>query len=270
MEVSPHSNIHPNARIADNVTIEPFASIHANVSIGEGSLISSNVVIYSGVTIGKNCKIFPGAVIGAEPQDLKYGGENTVVEIGDNVIIRECCTINKGTKASGKTIVESNCLLMAYVHIAHDCHVKNNCIIANGVNLAGHVVINDNVILGGLTLVQQFVRIGEHSYVSGGCKVRKDIPPFVKAARDPVSYVGINRIGLERKNFERIAIHRIQDIYRILYVKGWHITKAIEYIKSQLPDSQEKTEILDFVLKSERGLMKGFNSLSDSNGDYSV
>lgn len=267
MEVFPHSNIHPNATLCNNVTIEPYATIQEDVVIGDNVWIGPNVVIFSGTRIGNNCKVYPGAVIGAEPQDLKYKGEKTYVEIGDNVTIREFCTINRGTKAYGKTVVDSNCLLMAYVHVAHDCHISNNCILANGVNLAGHVTINSNVILGGLTAIQQFVRVGDYAYVSGASKVRKDIPPYVKAARDPLSYVGINRIGLERKQFSSEAIHRIQDIYRYLYVKGWNTSKAVDHIKKNIDDSPEKTLVLDFIASSERGLMKGFNSLADNYGD---
>jgi UDP-N-acetylglucosamine acyltransferase len=253
--------IHPDAQIADNVIIEPFASIHSGVKIGEGSRIASNAVIYDDVHIGKNCRIFPGAIIGAIPQDLKYEGEKTYVEIGDNVNIRECCTINKGTKAYGKTIVEENTLLMAYVHVAHDCHIKKNCIIANAVNLAGHVLVGEHVSIGGVTAVQQFVSIGDHAYISGGSLVRKNVPPYVKAGREPLSYIGVNRIGLERRGFSIDSINRIQDIYRMLFVKGWSIAKAIEIVKEECPDSIERDQILDFIDKSEKGLMRGFQSL---------
>jgi len=261
MQDYPLSYIHPDAKIANSVTIEPFASIRSGVTIDEGSWIGSNAVIYEDVRIGKNCKIFPGAVIGAVPQDLKYAGEKTYVEIGDNVSIRECCTINKGTKAYGKTIVEDNSLLMAYVHVAHDCHIKKNCIIANAVNLAGHVIVGDYVGIGGMSAVQQFVSIGEHAYVSGGSLVRKNIPPYVKAGREPVSYIGVNRIGLERRGYSIDSINRIQDIYRMLFVKGWSISKAIEIVKSECPNSYERDQILNFIDSSEKGLMRGFQSI---------
>ncbi len=260
----PLTHIHESATIAENVKIDSFASIGRNVKIGEGTWIGSNVVIYSNVTIGKNCKIFPGAVIGADPQDLKYAGEDTFVEIGDNVMIRECCTINKGTKAYGKTVVESNTLLMAYVHVAHDCHVKKNCIIANAVNLAGHVIIGEHVGIGGMTAIQQFVNIGSHSYITGGSLVRKNVPPYVKAAREPLSYVGVNRIGLERRGFTLEAINRIQDIYRILFVKGWSISKAIDYINTNFDSCPERDQILEFIGNSEKGLMRGFQSIIDA------
>ena len=244
MNTFPTANIHPEAKLASDVKVEAFATIHKDVEIGEGSWIGPNVVIFDGVRIGKNCKIVPGAVIGAAPQDLKYAGEETYVYIGDNVTVREFCTINKGTAAYGKTVVESDCLLMAYVHIAHDCHISEKCIISNGVNFAGHVQVGSNVIIGGLTAVQQFVRIGAHSFISGASKVRKDIPPYVKAARDPISYVGINHIGLERRGYSAETIQHIQEIYRYLYVKGWNISKAIEYIETSLPASEEKEEII--------------------------
>lgn len=261
----PLTHIHSTAQIANDVQIDSFATIGKNVVIGEGTWIASNVVIYSNVTIGKNCKIFPGAVIGADPQDLKYAGEETFVEIGDNVMIRECCTINKGTKAYGKTVVESNSLLMAYVHVAHDCHVKHNCIIANAVNLAGHVVIGEHVGIGGMCAIQQFVNIGAHSYITGGSLVRKNVPPYVKAAREPLSYVGVNRIGLERRGFSLEAINRIQNIYRILFVKGWSISKAIEYINVEFDKSPERDVILEFIGNSEKGLMRGFQSIIDAD-----
>jgi len=177
------------------------------------------------------------------------------------VLVRECVTINKGTKAYGKTIVEDNTLLMAYVHVAHDCHVKENCIIANAVNLAGHVILGKHVSIGGMTAIQQFVNIGDHTYITGGSLVRKNVPPYVKAAREPLSYVGVNRIGLERRGFSKESIDRIQDIYRVLFIKGWSMSKALEHIEKAMPGSQEKKDILNFIDKSEKGLMRGFNSL---------
>ena len=265
MQKYPQAYIHPDAQIADNVKIDPFASILGNAKIGEGSWIASNAVIYGNVEIGKNVKVFPGAVIGAIPQDLKYAGEETYVIIGDNVTIRECCTINKGTKAYGKTIVESNTLLMAYVHVAHDCHIKDHCIIANAVNLAGHVIIGSYVGIGGVTAVQQFVSIGDHAYISGGSLVRKNVPPYVKAGREPLSYIGVNRIGLERRGYSLEAINRIQNIYRLLFVKGWSISKALDIVKDECPDSEEKNSILEFIHNSEKGLMRGFQSLIDAD-----
>lgn len=251
----------PSAQLGTNVKIDPFAYIGENAVIGDGTWVGSNAVIYSDVKVGKNCKIFPGAVVGADPQDLKYNGEQTFVEVGDRVIIREYVTINKGTKAYGKTVVESDTLLMAYVHVAHDCHIQNNCIIANAVNLAGHVNIGEHVGIGGMTAIQQFVSIGSHSYITGGSLVRKNVPPYVKAAREPLSYVGVNRIGLERRGFSAESINLIQDMYRVLFVKGWSISKAIDFIKNEFKPSKERDEILAFIYNSEKGLMRGFQSI---------
>ncbi len=254
----PLAYVHPQAKIAANVVIEPFATIHKNVEIGEGSWIGSNVTIMEGARIGKNCRVFPGAVISAIPQDLKFDGEETVVEIGDNTTIREFVTINRGTKASNKTVIGNNCLLMAYVHVAHDCYIGNNCILANAANLAGHIVIDDFAILGGLSAVHQFVNIGQHVMISGGSLVRKDVPPYTKAARDPLSFVGINSIGLRRRGFSSEQINDIQDIYRVIYLKNLNVSQAITYIETEMPATPERDEILSFINKSSRGIMKGY------------
>jgi UDP-N-acetylglucosamine acyltransferase len=254
----PLSYVHPQSIIADNVVIEPFVTISKNVEIGEGTWIGPNVTILENAKIGKNCKIFPGAVISAIPQDLKYEGENTHVIIGDNTTIRECVTINRGTKYAYKTVVGNNCLLMAYVHVAHDCVIGNNVILANNVNLAGHIRIDDNVVIGGMCAVQQFLHIGEHAFISGGSLIRKDVPPFVKAAREPLSYVGINSIGLRRRGFKEKDIHHIQDIYRILFVLGHNTSKALSIIEAEFPVSRFRDQILDFIKTSGKGIMKGF------------
>ncbi len=256
--ISPLSFVHESAKLGENVTIEPFAYIGENVAIGDGSWIGPHAVVLSESYIGKNCKIFPGAVVGAIPQDLKYKGEKSTVIIGDNVTIRECCTLNRGTEASMTTKVGSNTLLMAYVHIAHDSFVGENCILANNVNLAGHIEIGNHVILGGLTAVHQFVKIGDHAMVGGGSLVRKDVPPFVKAAREPLSYVGVNSVGLKRRGFTTEQINHIQDIYRILFVKGNNVKKSIETIEATIQESAEKAQILGFLDQADRGLMKGF------------
>ncbi len=254
----PLAYVHPEANIADNVVIEPFVSIDKDVVVGEGTRIGSSVTIMPGVRIGKNCRIFPGAVIGAVPQDLKFKGEYTTVEIGDNTTIREFVTINRGTIAKGKTVVGSNCLLMAYVHVAHDCVVGNNVILVNNTQLAGEVVVDDWVILGGMTAVHQFVHIGSHVMLSGGSLVRKDVPPFIKAGREPLSYVGINSIGLRRRNFSNEKIREIQDIYRYIYQKGLNTSQAVEIIEAEVPASPERDEILLFIKDSKRGIIRGY------------
>ena len=251
--------IHPNAKLAENVKIEPFAVIEDDVEIGEGTWIGSNVTLMSGTRIGKNCRIFPGAVIAAIPQDLKFEGEYTTVEIGDNNTIREFVTINRGTNASGKTVVGNGNLIMAYVHLAHDVIVGNNCVLANSVALAGHIEVGDWAIIGGVTAVHQFVKIGEHVMISGGSLVRKDVPPFVKAAREPLSYAGINSLGLRRRGFSDEKVSQIQDTYRILYQAGLNNKRAIEKIESDIPRSKEREIILNFIKNSERGIMKGYS-----------
>lgn len=264
------SVIHPKAKIGQNVTIEPFVTIGANVEIGDDSWIGANATIMEGVVIGKNCKIFPGAVVGAIPQDLKFEGEYSTIEIGDNVTIREYCTLNRGTKANQKTIIKDNCLLMAYVHVAHDCVLGKGVILANNVNLAGHIEIGKHTTLGGLTAVHQFVKIGAYAMLAGGTLVRKDVPPFIKAAREPLAYAGINAIGLRRNNFSNEQIHHIQDIYRYLFVKGYNTTQAITKIKKSLPKSVERKTILTFIKKSERGIIKGFRQINGTklNGNH--
>jgi UDP-N-acetylglucosamine acyltransferase len=254
----PLAYVHPHARIAKNAVIEPFVNIERNVEIGEGTWIGSNVTIMEGVKIGNNCKIFPGAVIGAIPQDLKYSGEDTTVEIGDNTTIREFVTINRGTKASWKTVIGEQCLLMAYVHVAHDCYIANNVILGNATNLAGHIEIGEWAILGGICAVHQFVKIGSHVYIGGGSLVRKDVPPYTKAAREPLSYAGINSIGLRRRGYSNEKINEIQDIYRYLYVKGNNVSQAVRFIEANMPSTPERDIILHFIANSTRGLMKGY------------
>lgn len=261
----PLSYVHPQAKIADNVVIEPFVTIYKNVEIGEGTWIGPNVTIMENAKIGKNCKIFPGAVISAIPQDLKYDGEVTEVIIGDNVTIRECVTINRGTKYAFKTSVGNNTLIMAYCHIAHDCQVGNHCILANNVTLAGHITIDNYVVIGGLSAVQQFVKIGAHAFISGGSLIRKDVPPYVKAAREPLSYVGINSVGMRRRGFPNEQIHQIQDIYRILFVKGYNTSRALAIIEADIPVSEQRDEILTFIRESERGILKSFNHRNDNS-----
>lgn len=254
----PLAYIHPQAKIATNVVVEPFTTIHNNVIIGSGTWIGSNVTIMEGARIGKNCRIFPGAVISAIPQDLKFEGEDSLAIIGDNTTIRECVTVNRGTKALGHTKIGDNCLIMATTHVAHDCIIGNNCILANGSIIAGHVTIGDYAILSGLVAVHQFIHIGEHSMVSGGSLVRKDVPPFSKAGKEPLSYIGINSIGLRRRGFPTEKIREIQDIYRILYQKNYNTTQALEKIEAEMEATKERDQIILFIKNSQRGIMKGY------------
>ncbi len=259
----PLAYVNPQAQIADNVVIEPFASISKNVIIGEGTWIGANVSIMPGARIGKNCRIFPGAVISAVPQDLKYMGEDTEVVIGDNTTIRECVTINRGTKYAFRTSVGNNCLLMAYSHVAHDCVIGNNVILANSVNLAGHIEVGDWAIMEGMVAVQQFIKIGAHSFIAGGSLVRKDVPPFVKAGREPLSYVGVNSVGLRRRGYSAESIQHIQEIYRLLFVRGYNVTKALYIIEAEVPASAERDMIVTFIRNSKEGVMKGFRHINE-------
>ncbi|GHV65067.1 acyl-[acyl-carrier-protein]--UDP-N-acetylglucosamine O-acyltransferase [Bacteroidia bacterium] len=254
----PLAYVHPDAQIADNVVIEPFSTIDKNVVIEEGTRIGSNVTIMEGAHIGKNCKIFPGAVISAIPQDMKFKGEKSIVIIGDYTVVRECATINRGTAAKGTTQIGSHCLIMAYSHIAHDCTIGDNCIITNACQLAGEVVIDEFAILGGMSAVHQFVHIGKHVMIQGGSLITKDVPPFVKAGRTPLSYFGVNSIGLRRREFTNEKINEIQDIYRILYQSGMNNSDAVERIEATMPASKERDDIILFVRSSKRGIMKGY------------
>ena len=256
----PMTHIHPSAKIAEGVKIDPFTVIHADVEVGEGTWIGSNVTIMEGARIGKNCRIFPGAVISAVPQDLKFDGEPSTVQIGDNTTIREFVTINRGTKASGTTRVGSNCLVMAYVHIAHDCVVGNHVILANAVTLAGHVEVDDWAVIGGVSAVHQFVKIGKHVMLRGGSLVGKDVPPFVTAAHDPLTYAGVNSVGLKRRGYTDEQVRNIQDMYRLLFQSGLNFSDALNKIRSELAESSEREEILTFASKADRGMIKGYKA----------
>jgi UDP-N-acetylglucosamine acyltransferase len=255
--ISPQAYVHPDAQIGDQVVIEPFAFVDQNVRIGSRTWVGPHATILSGSNIGADCKIFPGAVIGAMPQDLKYDGESSTAQVGDRTVIRECVTINRGTADRMITKVGSDCLLMAYTHLAHDVWVGNHVIIANSGNIAGHVTIEDWVIVEGMVGVQQFVTVGQHAFVAGGSLVRKNIPPFVKAAREPLSFIGVNSIGLRRRGFDNDRILRIEDIYRMLYIQNGNMTQAIKVADTELPSSPDKETVLDFIRASDKGIIRG-------------
>ena len=254
----PLAYVHPAAKIHPSVVIDPFVTIDQNVEIGEGTRIGSNVTILEGARIGRNCTIFPGAVIGAIPQDLKFRGEETYAVICDHTTLREYVTVNRDTASKGRTVVGNNCLIMAYSHIAHDCCVGNNIIISNATQLAGEVIVDDYAIIGGGTLVHQFCHLGSHIMIQGGALINKDVPPYVKAAREPISYAGINSIGLRRRNFSSDTIREIQDIYRYLYLSGLNVSDAVARIEAELPATPERDEIIMFVRNSKRGIIKGY------------
>lgn len=256
--LQPLAYIHPSAKIADNVVIDPFVTIATDVEIGEGSHLCSHSVIMDGARIGRNCTIFPGAVIAGIPQDLKFRGEKTLAIIGDNTVIRECVTVNRGTASKGQTVVGANCLIMAYSHVAHDTIVGNNVIIANSSQLAGEVIVDDFAVVGGGSLVHQFCHIGAHVMLQGGSLVNKDVPPYVKAGRDPLAYAGINSIGLRRRGFTSETIREIQETYRYIFQSNLNVSSAIERIEAELPATKERDEILLFVRNSRRGIIKGY------------
>jgi len=249
--------ISPGAIIGNDVSIDPFVYIAGNVVIGAGTWIGPGAAIMDGARIGRNCKIFPSSVIAGIPQDMKFRGEDTTVEIGDSVILREGVTVNRGTAASGKTVVGQNCLIMAYAHVGHDCFIGNNCIIGNNCGLAGEVKVDDWAILSGGVLVHQFSHIGGHVIIGGGAKVRTDVPPFIKADRDPLCYLGLNTVGLTRRNFGKERIDEIHNIYRVIYQSRRNTSQALQYIEKEFKQSPDRDYIIDFIRKSERGIIRG-------------
>lgn len=259
--------IHPGAKIGSNVKIEPFAYIAEDVEIGDNCWIGPNATILDGARIGKNCKIFPGAVVSAIPQDLKFKGEHSLAIVGDGTVLRECVTVNRGTVAKGYTKVGSNCLIMAYAHVAHDCIIGDYVILGNATQLAGEVEIDDFAILSGGCLVHQFERIGAHVIIQGGSKVNKDVPPYSRIGRDPIAFVGLNSIGLKRRQFGSEKIAEIQEIYRIIYSKGLNVSQALEEIEQSMPQTDERDEIVNFIKNSKRGIVRGPNSAATDDDD---
>lgn len=255
MNIDKNAVVSPDAELADDVEVGPFSIIDSDVQIGSGTTIASSVLIAPGTRIGKNCRIFHSAVIGTIPQDLKFEGEYTTVWIGDGTVVREFCTINRGTKDLNKTEVGSNCLLMAYVHVAHDCVIGENVILANAVNMAGHVSVDDNAIVGGIVPIHQFVRIGKHTFIGGGFRVDKDVPPYILAADQPLSYKGLNVVGLRRGKFDRKTIAAIKSAYKIIYLSNFNRTQALERLKPVADKTPEVMEIYNFVQGSNRGII---------------
>jgi len=249
--------VSPKAQLGENVVVDQFSSIYEDVIIGKNTKIHPNVVIYPGTRIGEGCEIYPGAVIGADPQDLKFEGEYTTTEIGNNTIIRECVTIHRGTKDREKTVVGDNCLIMGYVHIAHDCIIGNHVILANYVGLSGHNIIEDYAILEGKVGTQQFIRVGAHAFVAGASLIRKNVPPYVRVAREPLTYAGINAIGLRRRGMTDDQIRNVEDIYRLLFVQNNNISNGVAAIKADIPECPEKKLVLDFIADSDKGIIRG-------------
>lgn len=248
--------VHPDARIGNNVDIGPYTVVHEDVEIGDGCRIHNNVTIFPGARLGAGVTVFPGAVVGAIPQDLKFRGEKTYAVVGDGTTLRECVTVNRGTAAKGETRVGSNCLLMAYTHVAHDCRIGNRVIISNATQIGGEVQIDDAAVIGGGSLIHQFCHLGRNIMLQGGALVNKDIPPFVKAAREPISFVGLNTVGLHRNGFTPEEIGIITDVYRILYLSDLNVSNAIKLIESTLQASELRDEIVRFVQNSDRGIIR--------------
>ena len=249
------SVISKKAKIGSNVSIGPYCIIEDNVVIGNNTKIDSHTIIKKYTEIGKNCNIFSHCVIGEIPQDKKYNGEKSKLIIGDNNTIREFCTLNRGTKESGFTKIGNNCLFMAYVHVAHDCNLKNDIILANGVQLGGHVTIDNYSIIGGMTPVHQFCKIGMHSFVGGGLRVVQDIPPYIIANGEPLKFSGINILGLRRRKFSSDERDNIKKAYRLIYNSNYNISQAVEKIKNTFNMNDSIQDIIDFVNSSTRGLI---------------
>lgn len=255
MNIHPTAIIHPEARIADNVTIGPYSVISEDVQIDEGTWIGNHVSILPGSRIGKDCRIYHSTSIGEIPQDLKFKGEKTTLEIGERTVIREFVTLNRGTEARGRTFIGSDCLIMAYAHVAHDCLIGHHVILANADNLAGHVTIQDYAILGGMVPVHQFVTIGQHSFIGGGYRVTKDIPPYILASGDPMRYAGLNSIGLRRRGFSEETISKIKKTYRTIYRRGLNVSQALAELEKSDNLIPEVKNIINFIRKSERGII---------------
>lgn len=255
--ISPLAVVDPKAKLGEGVRVEPFAVIEGNVEIGDHTVIHTHAIVRDGARIGKHCEVHPGAVVSNIPQDLKFVGEDTIAVIGDYTVLRECVTVNRGTKSRGHTIIGEHCLLMAYSHVAHDCEIGNYVIIGNATQLAGEVEIEDHATISAAVLVHQFTRIGQHVMIQGGCRFSKDIPPFTLVGREPTVYCGINIVGLRRRGFTNDQIYVINDIYRTLYQRGLNNSEAFEVIQNDFPESEERKIILDFITSSKRGIIRG-------------
>ena len=261
-KIHPLATVSPDAILGENVEVGPYAFIDANVEIGDNTKILPHATIFPYVKMGRDCQVFPGAVIGAIPQDLKFEGEVTWVEIGDRATIRECATINRGTRASGKgvTRVGSDTLIMSYVHVAHDCRVGNHCILVSYVGIAGETDVDDWAIIGGGTKVHQFTKIGKHAMVGGSTGVNKDIPPYSICGRVPICFAGINIVGLRRRGFDSDVIRNIKDIYDTIYYQGYNISDGCAKVEAGFPQSEERDTILEFIANSKRGIVKASDS----------
>ncbi len=253
--IDPHAIVSPKAQIGDNVTIGPFTIVEDDVVIGSESTIATHALLANGTRLGKECRVHHGAVLGTIPQDLKFHGETTTLEVGDHTTIREYATLNRGTSDRWKTTVGSHCFLMAYAHVAHDCMLGNHVILANSVHMGGHVVIEDHAVVGGVVAIHQFSHIGRHGMVGGGFRVTKDVPPYVLAGSEPLAFQGLNIVGLRRRNFSKQVIESLTQAYQLIYHSQLNVSQALERIKTELPDTEEVRHVVEFIEKSKRGII---------------
>jgi UDP-N-acetylglucosamine acyltransferase len=255
MKIHSTAIVSPKAKLGNNIEVAPYAIIHDDVVIGDNCYIGPHVGVYDGARIGNGVKIYQGASIAHIPQDLKFDGEPTIFEVGDNTTIHEFVTLHRGTSATKQSKVGKNCLLMAYAHVAHDCHVGDNCILANGVQIAGHVTLEDWVIIGGMTPVHQFCKIGKHVMIGGGFRAVQDVPPYILGGYEPLKYVGLNLVGLRRRGFSNEEIAQIKQVYHLIYNSGLHLSAAKERIRNEMPGNKYAEEILGFIESSSRGII---------------
>jgi len=253
-EVHPTAIVHPEAVLGEGVVVGPWALIGPRVHVGDGTEIGPRVLVERDTRIGEDCRLANGAVLGSDPQDLKFKGEQTTLEVGDRTVVREFATLNRGTSASGRTMVGSDCLLMAYSHVAHDCEIGNHVVLANSVNMAGHVVIEDWAIVGGLTPIHQFVRIGAHAFIGGGSRIPQDIPPYCRAAGSPPRLYGLNSVGLERRGFSEEVRKALKQAYRILFQSNDNLSRALDRVDEQVAGLPQVRHLVEFVRGSERGV----------------
>ncbi len=257
VEIHPSAIVDPSAELDPGVTVGPWALIGPNVRIGKGTVIGPGALVDRNTKLGRECEIHKGAVLGTDPQDLKFQGEDTVLQVGDRTIIREYATLNRGTSASGKTTVGDDCLLMAYTHVAHDCVLGNHVILSNAVNMAGHVELEDWVIVGGVTPIHQFVRVGAHAFVGGGSRISQDVPPFCRVAGSPPKLYGLNSVGLERRGFTSETRALLKKTYRILFQSNLNVSQGIARAREEIDPVAEVDHFLTFIENSERGITIG-------------
>lgn len=253
-KIHPTAIVDDRAELGQGVEVGPFSIIGPHVCVGDGTTIGPHVLIERDTIVGEQCRLSQGAVLGTDPQDLKYEGEHTTLSVGDRTVVREYATLNRGTKASGRTTVGSDCLIMAYAHVAHDCEIGNHVVLANAVNMAGHVAIEDWVIVGGVTAIHQFVRIGAHAFVGGGSRVPQDVPPYIRVAGNPCRLYGLNKVGLARRGLSEEVGRALKQTYRILFLSKLPLTQALDRAEEEVELIPEVRQLISFIRGSERGI----------------